>query len=130
MHRVAGVGRTVLLGVVLVVVSACGGSSDGEEPSPTVPVQTEAPSATVHESHDEACAAVDQGRVQEVDPQDLADLKDRLEHEPRVRLIGMTICGTTPAIAVGVASYDTVVPREGQAGTPIIVYHQPPISAF
>lgn len=119
----------VAVGLMVLATSACGGSAEPDDSQPVVPERTEAPSATVHKTQAQACAGV-APRMQEVDPQDLAELRLRLEHEPRVRLTATTVCGTTPVISVGVATYDAKIPREGRAGTPIIVYIQPPIYLF
>ncbi len=145
MGRVTSRARNLTALVVIITVVSAGvaamiavtllGESDGDDPSASAPSVT-GPTAVVHESLDEACAALEDAELRgksrkSVAEADQAELVDEYLSDsgqgPAVGL-GLTICARGWVIVVGARSIDSVLPKFGPRGTPVIAHFQPPLS--
>ena len=128
----------VVIGFAVMIAASLLDDPDGDGDASSLPSPSDGvPTAVVHESLDEACAALEdagiRGKRGKADAE--AD-QDELVKEymvdpgsgPAVGF-GLTICGRGWVVVVGARSMSSVLPAFGSRGTPVIAHFQPPFVA-
>lgn len=124
----------LVIGAVALIGAVLAAPRDAEDDGEDVAEQEEAQYATVSPTLESACDGIDEHAAKSTQRTARADkstLFDQiLTTDDDVRGIGVSRCGATWVVLVGVSDSDVRLPVQGPRGTPVAAYVQPPIVAY